>query len=157
MHPARSRSYRPVFDRLESLCLLSAGLHAPAAVAHALTVVDLKPTVVGRDALATLSNSTPRSGRRSLVLNSLAADSSTNLITGKATESYQFSFIGTVTASISFKTSIDAPRTQDVRVTVNRFSSLLLKGSTKLKIQKAVVSFIQRDHDQIVALLHPTA
>lgn len=156
MHHAKSRSFRPIVDRLESLCLLSGGLGAPAAVAHVLTVVDLKPTVVGTDALSALNNSTPHSGRKSLLVNSLTADDSTNTISGKATESYHFSFVGTLTASISFKTSIDAPSTQDVHVTVNKFSSLLLRGSTKLKIQKAVVSFIQRDHDQIVAQLHPT-
>lgn len=127
----------------------------PAPAVHVLTVVDLKPTTVGSDALDTLDNSTPHSGRKSLALNSLTANDSTNTLSGKATETYHFSFVGTLTATISFKTSIDAPRTADVHVTVNKFGSILLRGSTKLKIQKAVVAFIQRDHDQIVAQLHP--
>jgi hypothetical protein len=154
MPRAKSRSFRPAVDRLEPLCLLSAGLHSPAVV-HSLTVVDLKPTQVGADALIALSNSTPHSSRKSLVVNSLTADDATNIVSGRATEVYHFSFIGSLTATISFKTSIDTPRVQDVHVSVNKFGSLILRGSTKLKVQRTVVSFIQRDHAAIVSLLHP--
>lgn len=155
MPRANSRSFRPAVDRLESLCLLSAGLHAPAAVAHVLTIVDLKPTPVGADVLDAISNSAPHSGRKSLAVNTLTADDATNTITGRASATYHFAFIGNLSATISFKSSIDAPSTKDVHVSVSKFGSLILRGSTKLKIQKAVVSFIQRDHDLIVAQLHP--
>lgn len=155
MRRSRMRPFRPFVDRLESICLLSAGLKPPAVV-HAMAVVDLKGTPVGADALTALRNSTPSSGRQKLVVNSLTADDSTNTVSGRATGLYKFSFIGSITATISFKTSIEAPRVKDVQVSVNKFSSFILKGSTKLKVQKAVVQFLNQDRDQIVAALHPT-
>lgn len=155
MSRAKSRSFYPSGDRLESLCLLSGGMHAPEIV-HAQAVVDLKPTTVGDDALRALSNSAPHTGRQRLVVNKLTADDATNKITGLATGFYKVSVIGSINATIKFKTSIDAPKTKDVQVSLNRFNSFL-RSSDKLKIQKAVVKFIQQDHDAIVAALHPTS
>ena len=147
-----SRKFRPTLERLETVCLLSGGVHA-SAVVHAMTIVDLKPTTVGTDAISTISNSTPHSRRGPIHLVILMADSSTNTITGFATETYKIPIIGNITATIQFKTDIDSPKPGNIKVSANKFSSFIITSRTKSSVQRAVVNFLKQDHDQIVALL----
>lgn len=149
----RRPAFRPAVERLETVCLLSTVLK-PAAVVHARAVIDLKPTTVGADALQALKDSTPTTGRQRLVVNRLTAEDATNQVAGKATGNYRVSILGSITATIVFKTDIDNPRAKDVKVSVDRFGSFLTSGA-KLKVQRAVVNFLRRDHDKIEALLNP--
>jgi hypothetical protein len=133
------------------MCLLSAGVHS-SAIVHALAVVDLKPTQVGKDALAAIGNVSPRSYRQKIVIKSLTADSSTNTIFGVALETYKVPIVGTVTATIQFKTNIDTPKAGDVKASVNKFGSLLT-ASRKKTIQNGVVQFLKKEHQLIVNAL----
>ncbi len=150
--PAKSRRFRPSIDRMEPICLLSGGIHGAAV--HALTVVDLKPTQIGADAIQAISNSTPHGSRQKIVLSKLTADSSTNTISGLASETYKVPIIGTITVTVQFKTNIDTPKPGDVKVSLSKFGAFF-SSSKKLTVQKGVVSFLKHDHDQIVALLKP--
>src|SRR5947209_8634238 len=90
MPTARTRpSFRPSVDRLETIRLLSGGVHAES-------VIDLKPTTVAVDLVRTVAANSPRTGRQSVVVSRLTADDSTNLITGQITEQHKFTIIGTV-------------------------------------------------------------
>lgn len=141
-HSSRNRSrFRPAVDRLETLCLLS--------------TVDLTGSSVGVDVVRAVGTSTPRTGRQSVALKTLSADDATDLISGTVLERHKFAIIGTVTTTVRFKTSIESPKPGDVQVTLDRFNGFL-SSSARTKVAKAVANVIRRDHDAIVALVHPT-
>src|SRR3954454_13496583 len=119
MSTAKHRKFRPALDRLEPLCLLSAGLHPRTALVHQENIVDLKPTQVGRDTLRAISQSTLKFGRGTITLNALTADDVTRTVRGAATVSYRISLFTKVTSNIVFQTSLDDPKPGDVKVNLD--------------------------------------
>lgn len=149
MTDRKTHRFRPAVDRLEPLCLLSAGLRGPALV-HQNKVVDLRTTPIGADALAALSQATPSEARRSISLDSLTANDKNRKVTGSASATYDVG--GPLTAQVRFTTSIDRPRVQDVKVSMNRRPSLITAGQ-KAQVARAVVNFLKADRAQISAAL----
>lgn len=151
MNASKGRTFRPRIESMESRCLLSAGLAGPpGAVVHQDAVVNLAPTPVGADVLTAIRKTAPHSGHPKFALRNLTADSAAGTVTGAVVGVYGEPIIGSITVIIRFTTSLSAPRPGDVKISLSKFNSFL-SSKTRLKVEKAVVSLLQRDHDQIVA------
>jgi hypothetical protein len=115
--------------------------------------VDQKPNVIGADALRTLQQATPDTFRQDLTLNRLTADDVRRKVSGSAAAVYNIAGVGSVTANVNFTTSLDRPKTGDVKVTIARRFGSFLNANRKAQVARAVVGFIRQDHDQIDAAL----
>jgi hypothetical protein len=138
-------------DRLEPICLLSAGLHSHALV-HQLDVVDLRRSSIGRDTVRAISSATASFQRKGISLDVLRADTTNRTVSGAARVTYKVGFFLTVTSNIQFTTSLENPQPGDVKNSVSNFG-VFLTSKAKLKVQNAIVNVIHRDHDKIVAAL----
>lgn len=159
MNSSRSPRFRPNLETMETKNLLSGGvsttLHA-AGIVHAASIVDLKPTTVGADALNALNDSVPHHYRRSLAVTSLSVDTTSGKVAGSAIGVYRLPIIGNLNVTVRFSTSVDHPRPSDVKVTLSKFNGFL-RASDRNRVALAVVNFLQTDHDTIVALEKPKA
>ena len=144
----KRRVFRPRFDLMESKCLLSGG--AGLATVHQESIVNLLPTQVGADALNAVEESAPHTDRQRIVFRTLTANSAAGTISGTALGLYHVPIIGSLTATIKFTTSIDAPRAKDVKVSLNKYN-IFLKASDRNRIAEAVATFIQNDQSAIQA------
>ena len=151
MKSAKMTAFRPRIETMEARCLLAAGVSTRIAdVVHQDAVVNLAPTQAGADFLRAVSNSAPHTARQKIVVRTLTADSAAGTVSGTAIGLYKITVIGSIDATIQFKTSLARPRPGDVKVSLDRFNSFL-KSSDRLKIQRAVVTFLRQDHDLIAA------
>ncbi|MDB5350379.1 MAG: hypothetical protein JWN86_1626 [Planctomycetota bacterium] len=149
MPTSKSRKFRPRLDRLEPICLLSAGVHGPAMV-HQYKVVDLKTSTIGHDTAIAIASSTSSFRRNSITLDALTADDTSRTVSGSAQVKYKIGFFGTVTSSIQFTTNLDNPRPNDIKVSISKYG-IFVSSKARAKVGTAIASVIRRDHDQIVA------
>lgn len=160
MKTRRRRGLQPQVERLETQCLLSAGVIAPAQV-HAAALqgqvhmlarpTNLKRTQVGLDIASAILNSTPSTGRQSLKLNNLTATAQ-GQINGKATAIYNFRGIK-VTVTVNINTKFENPKPRGITYTASALSSTILTRANTSRVTQSIIATIKQDAALIRSLV----
>jgi hypothetical protein len=161
MGQRKSRNFSPDLEVSEPRVLLSSAA-AQASTLPPRNAIDLKPTGLITDLRNALIRTTPHDGRQGWSLNLLKVDSKTRLVYGGLGLLYQARTLPGFFQSyknrvkekvdIAFITSLDAPKINDVKVSVSRNISTF-GPNVRHEMAIGIENFLKADHDQIAAAI----